>query len=265
MKIKVSEYRKKARASLEGQWGINAWIIFLSIVIGIVLQEIFGGFFPTGSTQSNIFNFLLQHVLVFAFTYGVYYISLVVVRGGQAKPNLLFAVFQKEYFVPILLINLFNAVVNWLINGIIFLPGFLIGGFNTYVDLLFNGNTAPQQIMPDYTIDLSFAVLTTLLFFVSLFAMTVVMGLFQFAAWTKFDYPKLTVIQSLRYAWFLLKDRIWTYLLLQLSFIGWYILGFIALFFGLLWVIVYVNVSIAEFYEQARIEKGSPMEYFSLG
>ena len=52
------------------------------------------------------------------------------------------------------------------------------------------------------------------------------------------------------------------YRLLQLSFIGWYILGFIALFFGLLWVIAYVNVSIAQFYEQARIEKGSPMEYF---
>lgn len=53
----------------------------------------------------------------------------------------------------------------------------------------------------------------------------------------------------------LLKDRIGTYILLQLSFIGWYLLGAIALFIGLLWVIVYVNVSVAEFYEQARIEK----------
>ncbi|PQF25124.1 DUF975 family protein [Enterococcus mundtii] len=262
---KVSEYRKKARASLEGQWGINAWIIFLSVFIGLIIQQLFVGIFPTDSTQANILDFLIQHVLIFAFTYGVYYISLVVVRGGRAKSNLLFAVFQKEYFVPILLINLLNTVFNWLINGIILLPSFLIGGFNTYINLLFNGNASPQGIMNDFTIDLSFAVFTTLLFFVSLFVMTIVAGLFQFAAWTKFDYPKLTVIQSLKYAWFLLKDRIGTYLLLQLSFIGWYILGFIALFFGLLWVIAYVNVSVAQFYEQARIEKGSPMEYFNLG
>jgi len=35
------------------------------------------------------------------------------------------------------------------------------------------------------------------------------------------------------------------------------------LFIGLLWVIVYVNVSVAEFYEQARIEKGGPDAYFT--
>lgn len=37
----VSEYRKKARASLEGQWGINAWIIFLSVFIGLIIQLTF--------------------------------------------------------------------------------------------------------------------------------------------------------------------------------------------------------------------------------
>ncbi|BDP56588.1 hypothetical protein EfmJHP36_10670 [Enterococcus faecium] len=67
----------------------------------------------------------------------------------------------------------------------------------------------------------------------------------------------------MKYGWFLLKDRIGTYILLQLSFIGWYLLGAIALFIGLLWVIVYVNVSVAEFYEQARIEKGGPDAYFT--
>lgn len=62
----------------------------------------------------------------------------------------------------------------------------------------------------------------------------------------------------------LLKDRIGTYILLQLSFIGWYLLGAIALFIGLLWVIVYVNVSVAEFYEQARIEKRRSRRLFYL-
>ena len=28
-RIPISEYRKKARVSLENQWGINTWLVFL--------------------------------------------------------------------------------------------------------------------------------------------------------------------------------------------------------------------------------------------
>lgn len=93
--------------------------------------------------------------------------------------------------------------------------------------------------------------------------MNIVGGLFQFAVWAKFDYPELTVMQALRYAWYLMKDRWFTYILLQLSFVGWYILGALALVFGLLWVIAYVNVTAAGFYDHARNEKGAPAEYFA--
>lgn len=42
---------------------------------------------------------------------------------------------------------------------------------------------------------------------------------------------------------------------LDLSFIGWYILGFLCLGFGELWVSVYHEVARAEFYEQLKKEK----------
>ena len=124
-------------------------------------------------------------------------------------------------------------------------------------------NHGPTGVMPEDFLDISFVLSMIGMIFVSALIMSIVGGLFQFAAWTKFDYPDLSVIQCLKYGWFLLKDRIGTYILLQLSFIGWYLLGAIALFIGLLWVIVYVNVSVAEFYEQARIEKGGPDAYFT--
>ncbi|EMW5613767.1 DUF975 family protein, partial [Enterococcus faecium] len=136
-------------------------------------------------------------------------------------------------------------------------------GVSTYMQLLFSSNAVPTGVMPEDFLDISFVLSMIGMIFVSALIMSIVGGLFQFAAWTKFDYPDLSVIQCLKYGWFLLKDRIGTYILLQLSFIGWYLLGAIALFIGLLWVIVYVNVSVAEFYEQARIEKGGPDAYFT--
>lgn len=38
-RIPISEYRKKARVSLENQWGINTWLVFLSIIFTSVIQN----------------------------------------------------------------------------------------------------------------------------------------------------------------------------------------------------------------------------------
>ncbi|MGX7173888.1 DUF975 family protein [Enterococcus ratti] len=260
--LSISDYRKKARVSLAQQWGINAWLVFLSLFLTGLLQMFFEKSFSLGDLQQQVSNFLLENILLFAFSYGLYYIALVVVRGERAKSNLLFAVFQKEYYGSILVINLINRVMNWVVHALVLLPGFLIGGVNTYTQLLFRQNSVSTSFLSEHVLDISFVLTTTLMTFGSLLLMSIIGGLFQFAAWTKFDYPELSIMQCLKYGWYLLKDRIGIYILLQLSFIGWYILGFIALFFGLLWVIAYVNVTIAGFYEQARIEKESPAAYF---
>lgn len=262
--LTISEYRKKARISLEHQWGMNAWLIFLSMFLVGLIQAFFEGAFSINDSQHQILRFLLENLLLFAFSYALYYIALVVVRGGRAKSNLLFVVFQKEYFGPILVINLINVAINWLINALVLLPGLLVGGVSSYTKLLFNANSVAPSIVSGDLFDVSFVVLTVIMVFVSLVVMSIIGGLFQFAAWTKFNYPELSIIQCLKYAWYLLKDRLAKYILLQLSFIGWYILGALALFIGLLWVIAYVNVTIAGFYEQARIEKKDPTDYFSL-
>ena len=45
-KMPISEYRKKARASLENQWGINAWLRFLIHIVHKRHTEFFDGFSP---------------------------------------------------------------------------------------------------------------------------------------------------------------------------------------------------------------------------
>ncbi|MBF8807654.1 MAG: DUF975 family protein [Enterococcus lacertideformus] len=261
--LSISEYRKKAKVSLAQQWGVNAWLVFLSIFTAGLIQLFFERLFPANSDQQRIVSFFLENFFLFSFSYVLYYIALVVVRGGRAKTPFLFAVFKKEYFGAILAIHLLNVLVNWLLNALVLLPGFLIGGVNTYIQLLFNTSSTGESLLSGSVLDISFIFITLLMTFISLLLMSIIGGLFQFVAWTKFDYPDLSIIQCLRYAWYLLKGRIGTYILLQLSFIGWYILGTLALFIGLLWVVAYVNVTIAGFYEQARIEKENPVAYFS--
>ena len=173
--LTISEYRKKARISLEHQWGMNAWLIFLSMFLVGLIQAFFEGAFSINDSQHQILRFLLENLLLFAFSYALYYIALVV---------------------------------------------------------LFNANSVAPSIVSGDLFDVSFVLLTVIMVFVSLVVMSIIGGLFQFAAWTKFDYPELSIIQCLKYAWYLLKDRLVKYILLQLSFIGWYILGALALFIG---------------------------------
>ncbi|MDP0768904.1 DUF975 family protein, partial [Klebsiella pneumoniae] len=74
-----------------------------------------------------------------------------------------------------------------------------------------------------------------LIFLIGLF----VSGVFQFAVWLRFDNPELPIMMALKQALYLMKNRFLQYLCLQFSFIGWYIVGFLAIGIGLLWVIPY--------------------------
>ncbi|OJG73959.1 hypothetical protein RV12_GL000540 [Enterococcus quebecensis] len=83
-------------------------------------------------------------------------------------------------------------------------------------------------------------------------------GVFQFAVWVKIDDPDLSVGDAIKYVLYLMKGRFGQYLLLQLSFIGWFIIGILVVGIGLLWVIPYHDVAIASFYDTARKEKDAP-------
>ncbi len=81
----------------------------------------------------------------------------------------------------------------------------LVGGVSSYTKLLFNANSVAPSIVSGDLFDVSFVLLTVIMVFVSLVVMSIIGGLFQFAAWTKFDYPELSIIQCLKYAWYLFK------------------------------------------------------------
>ena len=72
----------------------------------------------------------------------------------------------------------------------------------------------------------------------------------------KYDNPDFTWQQCFDESERLMEGNRWRYFKLQCSFVGWYILGFIAGFgFGLFWVNPYNQVSTAVFYDTIKEEK----------
>jgi uncharacterized membrane protein len=244
--MSLSNYRQLAKDRLSGQWGINVGLV---VIVGILTGAI-------SSVTSNFNNegiqftlsFLLSIFVLFAFSYALYYISLYVVRGGRAELGQIFVVFQKGYYVPLLLINIIAQVVQYALAAVFFVPLLLQAGGSVYLSLISSGGvTSAENVTALMSIGvIGLYVILTLVF---LLVSTIISIIF------KFDYPDLSVGACIKLAWSLLKDRWGKYILLQLSFIGWYILGLVALVVGLLFVAVYVNTASAAFYDQALKEK----------
>ena len=254
------EHRTRARQALENQWGRNAGITFLSILITGIIGGIFESVadFPQGSIQDNILNFLIATFLTFAFTAAMYYIALYVLRGGKAEPGMLFIAFQGKYYLPLLLINVARQVVGYLFGLLVYLPFLITAGTGFYFAMVFgNGvnNLSNSISIGDVTFAILLAVAAVLLLIVTM----IFDGYFQFVVWAKLDFPQLKLGDGFRYGWRLIKGRFIQYLLLQLSFIGWYFLAMLSLGIGIFFVVPYQNVAVASLYDDARQTMGDPL------
>ena len=68
------------------------------------------------------------------------------------------------------------------------------------------------------------------------------------------DEPELTARQAITRSCEIMQGRRWKLFCLYLSFIGWGILSILTFGIGFLWLVPYMNASIAAFYEDARAE-----------
>ncbi len=252
-------HREQARISLKNQWGTMAWITFLAVFIRFIIGSVVGGIanFPQDSAGNNVMSFLLNNFLFFAITYGTYFCALQVLRGKRVQANMLTAIFQGKFYLPMLLINFTQTIIELVLNVLVLLPIFISYGATIYFGLMFNTVTV-DQFRTEMTGDISLALLLIIFGLLMVLISVFVSGVFQFAVWVKMDDPELSVSDALKYALFLMKGRFGQYLLLQLSFIGWFIIGTLVFGIGLLWVIPYHDVAIASFYDTSRDEKGAP-------
>ncbi|MCB2361167.1 DUF975 family protein [Clostridium estertheticum] len=78
------------------------------------------------------------------------------------------------------------------------------------------------------------------------------------------DNPDLSAMDALKMSKKMMKGHKWKLFCLQLSFIGWGILGILSLYIGYLWLTPYMYASIANFYEDLKTNNSNEnsTEYF---
>lgn len=255
--ITNAKHREQARLSLKTQWGTMAWITFLAVFIRFIISALVTGIgkIPQDGAGSNFMSFLLNSFIFFAFTYGTYYCALQVLRGKKVQAGMLTTIFQGKFYLPMFLINIIQYLVELVLNLVVLLPILLSYGAVLYFGLMFN-TISVEQFQTHIAGDVTVALLLLIFGFLTILLGVFISGVFQFAVWVKIDDPELSVEAAIKYALFLMKGRFGQYLLLQISFIGWFIIGALLFGIGLFWVIPYHDVAIASFYDTAREEKG---------
>lgn len=258
-----SEYRADARQALQGKWGINVLLLIATgLLTGLISGLILGMLnVDDESFRSLFFTQGLNILILFAFSYSIYYVSLEVIRGKRPDFSMIFVIFQKVYYLPMLLLNLGQQIVTFLVNLVAALPLMISVGGTAYWAIVINSD--PKSIMPKlFTGFYGFGTILSLLIMLAFLFIVgnIVSGIFRMAAWAKFDHNELSVTEAISYGWYLIKDRWGQFILLQLSFIGWFLLGLLAFGVGMLFAAVYFNTAMAAFYVGAVEERGLPSD-----
>ena len=78
------------------------------------------------------------------------------------------------------------------------------------------------------------------------------------------DYPNLAADKVISIAWKAMKDKFWKLFGLLLSFIGWFILAILTFGIGFLWLIPYINTSLAHFYLDVKREENIAQQVYDI-
>ena len=249
-------HRERARKALSGKWGTMALIILAGFLIRLVVSNIIGSFtdLSTETLSGRLISFLLSNGLFFALTFGTYYAALQVIREKPVRVEMTLMMFRGEYYLPLLLINLIQYVLNLLVNFITLLPILISYGTAMYFGLMLDTISIErfqEEMSADFGLMFMLLLFSVLVLLIGLF----IGGVFQFAVWVKIEQVDLGVGDVLKEAFGTMKGHFKQYLLLQLSFIGWYFVALLPLGIGLLWVIPYHDVSVASLYSEIRRSK----------
>lgn len=229
------ELKYMAKAAMRGKTG---WLILvmltevlLNFAVGTLTDTFFGGSSMLDLIIGQVFSFILS--LVFCVvSAGASYIYVNVARGRECSVSDLFFFFRNHPD---------NVIIASFILSLISLLTSLPSAFYVFGTEIGNTVEAQMSWASGY---LAVTVLCMVL--------NVIFSLpFSMAYYVLADDPELRGMQALKISIGLMKGRKWRYLRLLLSFVPMMVLSAFTLYLALLWVLPYLELSIAEFYRDA--------------
>lgn len=215
----AADFRRKAREALQGKWGLAVWTGFIALLLGAVSR---GG----GSSNGG---------------------------GGHKVNDIGLPEFSRSYFV--LMASIISVALIWA------LIAFFIGGAIELGYCRFNKNlilgTDPKFTDLFARMDIFWKALglrLVITFFTLLWAILLIIpGIiaalsYSMAFYIMEENPSMGIMDAIAQSKEMMQGNKWRLFCLVISFIGWLILSTLTLGIGFLWLVPYMNASIAAFY-----------------
>ena len=233
MKTKIRVIKYNARRSLQGHYGIMILgmlaVFGLDMLGGSMASSLFGGTSTMSVVLGEAFD-LIVSLITGLFSAGYCYMQLNLARGREySLGDLIF--FFKNQPDRVIIAGFILAIIQVVAQ----IP------YSYFVYTMDRGTTLEEQMTWMSTISLLMLLSMVLNMLISLpFAMT-----FYLMA----DDVNLGGIEALKASARLMKGNMGRYLLLQISFIPLLFLSMFTLYLALLWIIPYMEMSFAVFYQ----------------
>lgn len=276
----IGELKRAAKEKLKGNWGIAILLTFLAALITNAFSfsgEISNlintlskglGSLNTGIEQISegtlavtimvrvgmIINLLIGG----SISYGISKFFINLVRREKLKVETLFSGFK--HFGKNFLIQLIVGIFSFLWGLVIWIPAviliiIIIISQASTIDIFYNPNTMSTGLIAGLIVIIIItaiicSIITYLL--IARYAMTYYIFV---------DNPDFAVMECISASKEMMEGNKVKLLLLQLSFIGWHILSILTLLIGYLWLIPYINSSMAEFYNNLKENSQPKLEH----
>jgi uncharacterized membrane protein len=225
-----------ARESLRGNWGLSVGVIAAFAAIYLFFQ-----FFPGGP-----FVFLLVQGALYLGLFGFF---LAIARGRAPRFADLFNGFRN--YLKALGFSLLSGLI-WVAWMLVVMAPALIVAFSSY-DL--------SQLADVESLDFAGfgrAWLTAMISLAILIVPTLALSMTILFSWFRLAEDGTRGLgETLKLAWAMTRGTKWKFVRLQFRFLGWMLLTLLTFGIALLWLVPYVFVTLAHFYDDIR---GTPGE-----
>ena len=225
-----SELRKEAREALSGKWGKGICIILAYLLITFAIGFIEGLF------ENNSLLFLLIEIAVLVITVPLSFGLTISFMKLKRNENVTAFGFLNDGFT--------NFSKSWGIAWHTFVRMLLPVVAIFIIAILMSILTVTSAKTPLFALAGVVLYIATLIYTVSRSLLYVV------AYPIGYDNPELSSKDCVKKSEELMKGNRGNYFLLELSFIGWAILGTLTLCIGYLWLIPYMQVAMVCFYDR---------------
>lgn len=235
------ELTARARASLSGKWGLAIGFFVLYIVLATLISLV-GACVPGGTLVSNL-------VVGGPLALGAIGFSISLARGRTVGMDQLFAGFQRIWpaIGATALVMVFTIL--WLLLCLLpFILWFaiLLVGQRFQLDSL---PEDPGELLAVLGPHVAVAILAGIVYMVAAIVLTLRYSQTLYVLW---DNPGMGPLEAVRRSVAMMRGRKGKLFLLGLRFIGWAFLAMLTCGIGFLWLIPYMMISYAHFYDDLR-------------